>query len=105
MFHGIQGETSTISAVISVFDHDEPGYARWLRDHPVGSVLNCDREPKASYLMLHRSSCRTISGQPARGTTWTVAYVKVSSDSQAQLDEWARSRTGANPTRCGSCAP
>lgn len=84
---------------------DDPGYERWLRDHPSGFVLNCDREPKASYLVLHRASCRTITGTPTRGDNWTTAFQKVCAPTPAALDRWARDGTGSSPSPCGTCQP
>lgn len=88
------------------FVDDDLGYEFWLRGHPTGYVVNCDRNPRASYLMLHRASCHTINGAPARGDTWTAAgYMKVCADTIAELEAWARAETAAVPQRCGSCAP
>ena len=60
---------------------------------------------KASYLILHRSSCRTISGTPAHGTQWTSDYVKHCSEDSGELIDWARTRTGGTPNACLLCAP
>ena len=51
----------------SRFVDDEPGYASWLRHPPSGFVLNCNREPKANYLALHRAECWTILRSPNQG--------------------------------------
>lgn len=68
--------------------------------------MNCDRNPEASYLMLHRSRCHTISGTPASGITWTSGgYIKVCADTIAELEAWARTATGGGVQRCGSCVP
>lgn len=87
------------------FVDDEYGYETWLRTHPTGYVLNCDRRPRANYLLLHRATCHTITGTPARGDTWTADYMKVAGDTIAELDAWARAETGGVPQRCGSCTP
>jgi len=55
------------------FDHDEDGYRRWLATNLIGFVVNCGRPALASYIVLHRADCGTISGTPARGNTWTIA--------------------------------
>jgi hypothetical protein len=90
---------------IERFFHDEDGYRKWLRSIAAGYVLNCDRQPKASYLMLHRASCRTISGKPPRGSTWTTPYMKVCAKSVRELDDWAKANTGQLPDRCSVCQP
>src|SRR5579875_4139212 len=50
------------------FVDDEDGYDRWRRQHQGGFVLNCEREPNARYLMLHRVSCPAIAGVPPEAT-------------------------------------
>jgi hypothetical protein len=87
------------------FVDDEDGYVRWLREHPNGYVLNCDREPSDRYLVLHETDCRTISGEPSRGTTWTTAYAKVCASTQIDLVLWCQEITGSRPDRCGTCEP
>jgi hypothetical protein len=47
------------------FVDDDAGYLAWLAGHPADFVINTGRSPSAAYLMLHRASCRTISGTPA----------------------------------------
>lgn len=69
-------------------------------------MLNCERNPRPSYLMTHRASCHTITGRPTRGTTWTDGnYIKVCSDEIADLETWAKAATGGAIQRCGSCVP
>lgn len=90
----------------ATFAEDDLGYEKWLTAHPAGFVVNCDRNPKASYLMLHRSRCHTVSGTPSRGDTWTSgAYIKVCAETVAELEAWAHSATGGALQRCGTCAP
>jgi hypothetical protein len=89
--------------VIIEFLHDDGGYLAWLRDHPNGYVLNCEPNPKPSYLMLHRATCGTITGAPSSGGSWTVAYQKVCSDSHGELDRWAAQVGPLTP--CGICQP
>jgi hypothetical protein len=91
--------------MIERFLRREEDYRRWLRTKASGYVLNCEPNPKASYLMLHRATCRTISGTPPRGSTWTETYMKVCADSTADLDQWANANTGGFPKRCTVCQP
>lgn len=62
------------------FVDDEAGYLRWVGDHPDGFVVNTYRQPRADYLVLHRSACGSIRGAPARGVQWTADYIKVCGD-------------------------
>jgi hypothetical protein len=89
---------------IREFD-DDTSYHAWLAAHPVGYVINANRPPTASYLMLHRASCRTIMGIPASGRSWTRDYVKIGTDSKAEAVEWCESYLSTSPACCSSCAP
>jgi Family of unknown function (DUF6308) len=42
---------------IEQFWRDDAGYLAWLRSHPEGYVVNCDRVPKPNYVKLHRTRC------------------------------------------------
>jgi hypothetical protein len=88
---------------VVVFRDDDAGYLAWLAAHPTGYVLNTARNPPPDYVILHRASCRTISGRPTRGGPWTGPYIKVCSDDQLQIAAWAGMGTAAAPTRCGVC--
>jgi hypothetical protein len=46
---------------VLLFRDDDDGYLKWISDHRDGFVLNASRVPTASYLILHRASCRDIS--------------------------------------------
>jgi hypothetical protein len=87
------------------FEDDDEGYLDWLRRFPRGHVLNANRPPTASYVMLHRSSCHTINGEPTRGEGWTTTTIKVCAIRSAQLKQWAMDEVGGIPTRCGFCTP
>jgi hypothetical protein len=51
--------------------------------------------------MLHRASCGTITGKPARGTTFTGEYAKVCGE-RNDLEEFAR-QLGGHAQPCGLC--
>jgi len=36
---------------------NDDGYLRWLAQNPDGFVVNSNRVPVSSYLILHRASC------------------------------------------------
>jgi hypothetical protein len=84
-----------------IFKDDDAGYREWLAGHqePHAFVLNAERNPKPTYLILHRATCHTISGEPARGTQWTHDFMKVCG-TRAELEAFARS-VGGTPQVCG----
>ena len=83
------------------FVDDDRGYFDWLDHHPDGFVINTGRTPSAAYLMLHRAGCGTITGEPARGTTFTGEYIKVCGE-RNELEEFAR-HLGGQVKPCGLC--
>lgn len=84
-------------------DHDA-GYEEWLAGHPSGFVVNAERKPRPTYLVLHRSSCRTISNLPPSGTNWTKDYIKICSSRPEPLRQWA-ARLGGSLHPCSFCNP
>lgn len=84
------------------FVDDDDGYLGWLAAHPGGFVINADRTPRPAYLRLHRASCRTINGRPARGGRWTKDYIKVCGDRE-ELESWARFEVGGKVQPCPTC--
>lgn len=64
-------------------------------------MINTGRPPSAAYLMLHRASCGTITGEPARGTAFTGEYAKVCGE-RNELEEFAR-HLGGHAQPCGLC--
>ena len=64
-------------------------------------MINTGRTPSAAYLMLHRTSCGTITGTPARGTTFTGEYAKQCGERE-ELEEFAR-QLGGHAEPCGLC--
>ena len=86
------------------FIDDDAGYLAWLRQHPSGFVVNCERSPRPAYLVLHRASY-TINGTPARGRVWTRDYKKVCADGAGELEHWAGWTAGGRVSRCGICQP
>ena len=90
---------------VQVFEGDDVGYLDWISSHPEGFVLNANRPPTAGYVVHHRATCRTISGDPANGRAWTADYLKVCSDEGAGIGRWVREATGGTPSHCGICHP
>ncbi len=84
------------------FTDDDPGYMRWLVRNPNGWVLNADRQPKADYLVLHRSTCWTISRSSVRYTSGD--FLKRCDSDPQNLSDWAVSQTGNTPDVCQKCS-
>lgn len=87
------------------FVDDDAGYAAWLAAHPRGHVLNLFPHVSSSYLVLHRSSCRTVNRHLAAGRRWTDQGGKACSDDPAELAAWARRETGKSIHTCSACRP
>lgn len=85
-------------------DNDE-GYLKWVDNNLQGFVINCNRQPNSRYLILHRADCRTITGTPANGESWTSGYMKVCSLDPTELKNWAHQEIKGNPRHCGICKP
>lgn len=90
---------------VEFFRDNDRGYAAWLAASTGGYVLNIQRSMNPSDARVHAADCRTITGTPPRGGTWTGSYVKACSPSLTELDAWALSHGGSQITRCGICRP
>lgn len=84
---------------IEIFKDDDRGYLQWIHEHPNGYVLNTDGLISPGYMILHRASCLTISGTPARGENWTVAYQKICAQTDDELINWAEEAYEQQPSR------
>jgi hypothetical protein len=56
---------------------------------PARWVINSGRTPTAEDVVLHTADCFTISGRPAKGESWTDAYMKVCAPDRRLLEDWA----------------
>lgn len=74
---------------IDIFKDNDQGYLQWLQQYPNGYVLNTYRPVTPDYMILHRATCPTISGTPARGENWTVGYQKICAQTDNELINWA----------------
>jgi hypothetical protein len=93
--------TQTIE--VEIFRDNDEGYLAWVAAHPAGFVLNVARSPRPNYLILHRATCRAITGRPTRGGPWTGPSIKVCSPDELKIAAWTGQTVGAAPTRCGVC--
>jgi hypothetical protein len=90
---------------MQIFEDDD-GYLAWLVSHQHGFVVSTFRKPNPRYLMLHRATCGTITGKPARGDRWTTGdFIKACAETRAALDEWAGQIAGSELTPCQLCRP
>jgi hypothetical protein len=89
-----------------IFEDDDAGYLAWVDGHQHGFVVNTSRKPDPDYLYLHRASCGTIRGKPARGERWTTGdLIKVCAETRGELEQWARQIAGGELHPCGLCRP
>jgi hypothetical protein len=89
---------------VVVFVDDDASYLRWIAANPNARVLNAARS-LAPTPTLHRATCHTISGMPARGRVWTGPYIKACADDTVALHRWSEANIGHVPRPCGTCAP
>ena len=92
------------SNLVEQFINDDDAYLAWLAKHPSGYVVNSNREPDASYLVLHRASCETIN-TGSRNNWTTTGFIKTCSDDVAALEAWAWQAASGHLRPCGSCNP
>ena len=90
---------------VHLFRDDDQGYAAWVAANAQGYVLNIQRSLNPSDARVHDADCRTITGTPPRGRTWTGPYIKACSTSLPELDAWATAHARSPITRCGTCQP
>jgi len=89
-----------VPQAISLFRDDDRGFFQWLDDHPDGYFLNSERNPKPTYLVLHRPSCKHFDHGPVH---WTRDYIKICSSDRNELEEWASGAVGGEVTLCRTC--
>jgi hypothetical protein len=89
-----------------IFEDDDAGYLAWVDGNQHGFVFNSFRKPDPRSLILHRASCGSIRGEPARGDRWTTGdFIKACSVTRAALNQWTRQQVGGELHPCGRCGP
>lgn len=84
--------------------NDDDAYLRWIEENPDGYLINAARKPKANYIVLHKSSCGTMSS--SERSNWTTTdLLKVCSNDIEELKEWALETTGGTCQSCQICNP
>ena len=87
-----------------IFINEDDAYLRWIEENPNGFVVNANNPPRSDYLILHKSTCRTISSDHT--SNWTTnQYLKVCSNNVDELSTWAKNRIGGALTPCPICEP
>lgn len=97
---------------METFDDQDQPYLAWLLHHTGGFVLNRHRGESASYLVLHRATCRSIQGYNNRarpGGFTSRKYIKICADTVPELVQYARTKgglpDGSFSSRCKLCSP
>lgn len=85
------------------FMHDDPGYMRWLAQNPDGHVINTYSRPSASYLVLHRAICPSISQLQRNASTFTDGEYSKLCGARTELEQQAQ-RLGGVARPCTNCA-
>lgn len=84
--------------------NEDRSYLSWLAHHRGGFVLDCERQPRAGHVTLHRATCAKIKHAETRKTHWTTGrHMKVCSLKDHELIEWATQQTESEPERCADC--
>ncbi len=88
--------------MLARFVDDDFGYLRWLNETPECFVLNSERRPSRSFVVVHRGSCASL-----RSTRegLTSRFLKVCASTLAEIDQWSRENVGVQPSRCHLCKP
>jgi hypothetical protein len=83
----------------------DDAFMEWAQANSEGFVLNVERRPRASYLVLHRATCGQIIDRRVAPGRRTAEYIKVCSVRRGDLETWARVETGGDVQPCSICAP
>lgn len=86
---------------ITIFKDDDQGFFDWLDDHQDGYFINCERNSKPNYLVLHRPTGPHFDRGP--GLHWTKDYIKICSPGRDDLEEWVVGTVGGDVTLCRRC--
>ena len=90
--------------MVKKIENDDSGYLQWLNSNPKGFVVNSNQPPRPNYLMIHRATCRSITGKPSNGEWWTKNYTKICSNDLKKLKIWAK-KMDASLKPCKICKP
>jgi hypothetical protein len=91
---------------VVLFSGDDAAYHQWLRDNPIGLVVNTRRKRfDPAYLVLHRATCGYVTREAAPGAYTERDYAKICSDIRSELVSYLARKTGrvsgfSNECRC-----
>jgi hypothetical protein len=88
---------------MQVFKDREAENLTWVAGNPRGYVVNCYRNPSASYLKLHRATCAFITSD--RITNYTTRDAKACALDLHELERWAVEKIGGGLSPCSNCNP
>lgn len=92
----------------TAFESDQL-FHQWVGSNPHGFVINVRRRLSPDYVVLHRSTCPTVSSRTyAPGALTERSYRKIAATSQDQLLDWIKTHMPAAPgfsKRCTRCCP
>jgi hypothetical protein len=92
--------------VAVTFQDDDVGYLQWVAHHATGFVLNCERHPKADYLIVYAATCRSVTGRQTAGSHWTKGYIKICAEDMADIEGWVRTTVpDGTAWPCPICSP
>jgi len=89
---------------VDIFVNDDEAYLQWLTKNPNGFIVNSYLHPSKDYLILHQSSCWTIS-TPTRKNWTTTGFIKVCSIDKNKLSNWSIKEVGGELRPCQICNP
>ena len=85
------------------FNKDEDGYLSWVREHPLGYVINAPKDHASFPNTLHRASCSFIQ-TPKRTNYTNPHYIKLCSQDRQELITWGES-SPLGLRLCKHCKP
>ena len=89
-----------------LFLDEDRAYLNWVTHHRQGFVLDCQRNPTKSHLVIHRATCPAIKHADSKRSHWTTGkHMKGCSLVLEQLTMWAKGQTEHEPTFCPDCSP
>lgn len=92
---------------LQVFQEQEAEYFNWLKEHSDGLVLNTRSSLSPDYMVLHKASCKLVSGYSGKATPGAFterSYRKVCADAIAPIKLWVEENDGTL-SRCSYCDP
>jgi hypothetical protein len=90
---------------VAVFADDDAGYLAWASDHREGYVVHVPNAAGGRGLRLHRASCPSVVGDPAKGRSFTATARKAGAADEAALLAWCVETLGRDPEPCQRCKP